>query len=339
LTSFRRKQAFAQLAKLIKEPDDQLNNLIQEGQNYNAWFTPEHIRNAFTALGNMLNETSLDKWFKQIGNIAEKPSGKRVGLILAGNIPMVGFHDVLCVLTAGHTALIKLSSQDQKLIPYLLQKLTELEPEFSDQFEFIERLEGFDAVIATGSNNSSRYFEYYFRNVPHIIRKNRNSVAVLSGKETTEQLQTLGYDIFSYYGLGCRNVSKLFVPEQYNFKPFFESIQCFEAIGKHHKYNNNYDYNKSVYLINRIFHLDNGFLLLKEDEQLASPLAVLYYEEYSNKTVVEEKLNAINQQIQCVVTASPLSLSIQQVNFGESQQPELWDYADGIDTMKFLLDL
>jgi len=252
---------------------------------------------------------------------------------------VVGFHDILCVVAAGHIALIKLSSQDQRLIPYLLQKLTELEPGFLGQFEFIERLEGFDAIIATGSNNSSRYFEYYFSKVPHIIRKNRNSIAVLSGKETTEQLHALGYDIFSYFGLGCRNVSKLFVPVQYNFSHFFESIQSFETIGNHHKYHNNYDYNKSIYLVNRVPHLDNGFLLLKQDEQSASPLAVLYYEEYRDQNSVKEKLNAICQQIQCVVAAYPLDLSIQQVNFGESQQPKLWNYADGIDTMKFLLSL
>jgi hypothetical protein len=339
LTPIQRKSALVRLGKLIKHPDDELTGLIQTSQNSNGWFTAEQTANAIAALSDMLNESSLDKWFGQIQNYPSGRSNKKVGLILAGNIPMVGFHDILCVLSAGHTAMIKLSSQDQKLIPYLLKKLTIIEPGFSGRFHFIDRLGESDAVIATGSNNSSRYFEYYFGKLPHIIRKNRNSIAVLSGKETSGQLHDLGYDIFSYFGLGCRNVSKLFVPEKYNFDHFFESIQNFASVGNHHKYNNNYDYNKSIYLVNRVPHLDNGFLLLKQDEQTASPLAVLYYEEYSNQRFLEEKLNSIYEQIQCVVTGFPLNLPVQQVAFGESQHPELWDYADGIDTMQFLLSL
>ena len=339
LTSDQRKSALIQLGKFLKTADEELNSTIQSSQHSNTWFTPEQVQNAVTATGNMLSEISVNQWFKQSVEQIPEPSQKRIGLILAGNIPMVGFHDILCVLAAGNVALIKLSSQDKKLIPYFLQKLAEFEPGFLDQFKFIERLEGFDAVIATGSNNSSRYFDYYFSKVPHIIRKNRNSIAILSGEETTEQLHALGSDIFSYYGLGCRNVSKLFVPENYNFNKFFESIQSFETIANHHKYNNNYDYNKSIYLVNRVTHLDNGFLLLKQDDTLSSPLSVLYYEEYKDQQSLKEKLYNISDQVQCAVTANPLELIIQQVNFGESQQPELWDYADGIDTMKFLLSL
>ncbi len=338
LTSDQRKSALVRLGEFLNTADEELNSAIQSSQHSNAWFTPEQVLNAITATCKMLSEASVSQWFKQ--SVQQSSSSpKRIGLILAGNIPMVGFHDILCVLASGNIALIKLSSQDKRLIPYLLQKLTEFEPGFSDQFKFIERLDGFDAVIATGSNNSSRYFDYYFSKVPHIIRKNRNSIAILSGDETTEQLHALGNDIFSYFGLGCRNVSKLFVPENYNFNKFFESIQSFEAIANHHKYNNNYDYNKSIYLVNRVQHLDNGFLLVKQDDTLTSPLSVLYFEEYKDKESLKEKLNNISDQVQCAVTANPLNLSIQQVNFGDSQQPELWDYADGVDTMKFLLNL
>jgi hypothetical protein len=233
--------------------------------------------------------------------------------------------------------LIKLSSQDKQLIPYILDKLTEIEPGFKEQFEFIERLKDFDAVIATGSNNTSRYFEYYFSKVPHIIRKNRNSIAVLSGKESREELRALGHDIFDYYGLGCRNVSKFYIPKGYNFNTFFESIEDFKSVADHHKYNNNYDYNKSIFLVNMDKHLDNGFLLLKEDKRMASPLAVVYYEEYESIREVEKELLENKEGIQCIISSSDLSVNI--LPFGQSQRPGLWDYADGIDTMAFLRGL
>jgi hypothetical protein len=230
----------------------------------------------------MLNKADLEKWLKKY-NIVQA-GNKKVGLVLAGNIPLVGFHDVLCVLATGNHALIKVSSQDARLIKYVLNKLVEIDNSYTDKFSFVERLENFDAIIATGSNNTSRYFEYYFGKVPNIIRKNRNSIALLTGNESAEQLSALGHDIFDYYGLGCRNVSKLLVPEGYNFNFFFESIEHFAPIINHHKYNNNYDYNKSIYLVNRDEHLDNGFLLLKQDTRLTSPLACLYYEIYASAT-------------------------------------------------------
>jgi len=261
--------------------------------------------------------------------------------VLAGNIPLVGFHDVLCVLISGNFALIKASSQDARLITQVLKRLTAIESAFEQRFAFTERLKDFDAVIATGSNNTSRYFEYYFGKVPHIIRKNRNSVAVLTGRETTEQLHALGRDIFDYFGLGCRNVSKLFVPEGYDFVPFFEAIEPYKNIINHHKYNNNYDYNKSIYLVNRDKHLDNGFLLVKEDERMVSPLAVLFFEYYDDLQSLDERLNHEKENIQCIVTAAPLASGAwgTTVNFGRSQQPSLWDYADGVDTMDFLTKL
>ncbi len=331
-------KAFAKLGEYLSNPDEQLQNLVQSESNLNAWFTKENTQSAIDAIAATLTEDVLQNWLAQYPTAGQAPA-KNIGLILAGNIPLVGFHDVLSVLLAGHKAVIKTSSQDNRLIRYLLQKLTEFEPAIASRFEFVERLQGFNAVIATGSDNTSRYFEYYFGKVPHIIRKNRNSIAVLSGNETTAELSALGHDIFDYFGLGCRNVSKLFVPEGYNFTPFFEAIEQYQYVSNHHKYHNNYDYNKSVLLVNGDKHLDNGFLLLKADDGLASPLAVLFFEEYSDEPAIEGTINELSDKIQCVVSALPLNISNQLVGFGKSQQPALSDYADGIDTMKFLAAL
>ncbi len=320
----------------MANPDNDLTEIINDELHYNAWFTPANVKKAVTSIGHMLNSADLETWLSKYN---PKSSGKKVGLILAGNIPLVGFHDVLCVLASGNHALIKASSQDSHLIKYVLEKLVEIDNSFANSFSFIERLENFDAVIATGSNNTSRYFDYYFGKVPNIIRKNRNSIAVLTGNETAEQLHELGHDIFDYYGLGCRNVSKLLVPDGYNFNFFFESIEDYNAIIHHHKYNNNYDYNKSIYLVNSDKHFDNGFLLLKQDDRFTSPLAVLFYSNYANIKDAERIINTESEKIQCVVSAAPLEVNNQLVAFGQSQQPKLWDYADGIDTMEFLSKL
>lgn len=336
LTSEQRIAAFVQLGHILQKPDEQLNGLINSAQQYNAWFTPQSTAMAINAIAGMLNKKDLEQWIGTEPESEIRPMFS-VGLILAGNIPMVGFHDILCVLASGNKALIKLSSQDQKLIPYVLGKLMETEPAFDQQISYIERLKDFDAVIATGSNNTSRYFDYYFSKVPHIIRKNRNSIAVLDGKESSDQLRALGHDIFDYFGLGCRNVSKLYVPKGYDFGNFFESIENFKSVADHHKYNNNYDYNKSIFLVNLDKHLDNGFLLLKEDTRIASPLAVVYYEEYEDLKLVEQELTANEELIQCLISGTELQLST--LDFGQSQQPRLWDYADGVDTMRFLRDL
>jgi hypothetical protein len=283
---------------------------MESSSNFNAWFTLEEVQRSVTSLSNMLNNTDLEKWFESI-EITETP--KKVGLILAGNIPLVGFHDVLSVLATGNIALIKLSS-----------------------FEYTERLKDFEAIIATGSNNSSRYFDYYFGKVPHIIRKNRNSVAVLTGEESVESMRRLGHDIFDYFGLGCRNVSKIYIPEDYEIKNFFEPIEQFQPIVNHFKYNNNYDYNKSIYLVNGVKHFDNGFLLLKEDQALPSPLAVLYYEKYNSLEEVKGRLTLEKDNIQCVVAEVQLDLESPELGFGQSQSPRLWDYADNVNTIAFL---
>ena len=261
LTTQQLVNAFSAWGEYLLNPDDQLLGIIESEYHYNAWFTPENVKRAVTSIAWSLNAADLTAWLSKY-QIESHIGGKKVGLILAGNIPLVGFHDVLCVLATGNYALIKASAQDARLIKHILNKLVEIESAFGDQYSFVERLENFDAVIATGSNNTSRYFEYYFSKVPHIIRKNRNSAAVLTGNETEAQLLELGHDIFDYYGLGCRNVSKLLVPKDYNFNFFFESIQSYYPIINHNKYNNNYDYNKSIYLVNMAKHLDNGFLLV-----------------------------------------------------------------------------
>jgi len=336
LTSNQRINAFEALGNILRYPDLELMELINSAHRYNAWFTPQNASMALRAIAEMLDPEDLKKWI----NIEPKKLETKIrsiGLILAGNIPIVGFHDVICVLASGHKALIKLSSSDQKFIPFILDKLTEIEPGFRQQISYIDRLKDFDAVIATGSNNTSRYFDYYFSKVPHIIRKNRNSVAILNGQESRDELKALGHDIFDYFGLGCRSVSKIYVPQGYDFSIFFEAIEDFRSVADHHKYSNNYDYNKSIFLVNLDTHLDNGFLLLKEDTRLASPLAVLYYEQYQNLAKVESQLLNNQELIQCVVSKS--LLTIPTVNFGETQCPRLFDYADGVDTMKFLKEL
>ena len=333
LTTKQRLTAFSKLGESLIAPDEQLRELINSAKQFNAWFTPESVWNAVKSIAEMLNKADLEYWLPS-DNVTQVENLRSVGLILAGNIPLVGFHDILCVLASGNKALIKLSSQDQKLIPYIIQQLIKIEPGFKGQVEYIDRLIDFDAVIATGSNNTSRYFEYYFSKVPHIIRKNRNSIAILNGRESSEDFQKLGHDIFDYFGLGCRNVSKIYVPRGFDFKILFEGVESFKPIIDHHKYNNNYDYNKSIFLVNLDKHLDNGFLLVKEDERLASPLAVLYYQVYDDIRMLEKELTEKADQIQCVVSGD--KLNIETVAFGDSQKPKLWDYADGIDTMEFL---
>jgi len=330
--------ALTRLGQQLSEPGDDLLELINNEKQFNAWFTPESVQKAVLAIGASLNGAAIESWLSRY-NLKDLDSPKNIGLILAGNIPLVGFHDALCVLVSGNNALIKASSQDARLIKFVLEKLSEIETAFANRFKFVERLTDFDAIIATGSNNSSRYFDYYFGKVPNIIRKNRNSIAVLTGNETADQLKRLGNDIFTYYGLGCRNVSKLLVPDGYNFNFFFESIENYQPIINHHKYNNNYDYNKSIYLVNSDQHLDNGFLLLKKDERLASPLAVLFYQNYTNLEDAQNQINEQSAHIQCVVSKLPLATKNQVVDFGKSQQPDLWDYADGVDTLTFLQSL
>ncbi len=313
-----------------------LNDVIIRAGQQNGWFTKESILFSLEQWSKQLTHENLTKWLsKYKQNRTSEP--KTIGVIMAGNIPLVGFHDFLCVLLTGNKVLAKLSSNDTVLLPYLANYLIEQEPSLVDKIVFTEgKFENYDAVIATGSNNTGRYFEYYFGRKPSIIRKNRNAVAVLTGKETKNQLRELGEDIFKYFGLGCRNVSKIYVPKAYNFDEFFKAIFDFQEIIYHHKYANNYDYNKAVYLMSEFKILDNGFLILKEDTSLSSPIASLFYEYYDSLPRLREQTNIQKEEIQCIVSEGLFS---NEIHFGETQKPRLNDYADGIDTIDFLLQL
>lgn len=309
--------------------------LIQLSKSHNRWFTEEQVYYAVDSWAHALTEENLDKWLSAYTIDYKAP--KTIGLVLAGNIPMVGFHDLLSVLVTGNKALVKLSSNDQKLVPFLAKYLVAVEPALADKITFTEgKLENFDAVIATGSNNTARYFEYYFKDKPSIIRKNRNSAAVLTGNETKEELTNLGEDIFRYFGLGCRNVSKLFVPEGYDFKDFFEAIFPYGDVIHYEKYANNYDYNKAVYLMSNFKILDNGFLTLKQDEGYSSPISSVFYEYYTDLDSLKSKLIAEQEQLQCVVGNG---ITNNAIPFGQTQNPALWDYADNVDTISFLLKI
>ena len=314
---------------------EDFETLIQLSQSHNGWYTPENVYFSIQSWATALTEENLDKWLSAYNFNEVKP--KNVGLILAGNIPLVGFHDFLSVLISGNNVLIKTSSNDQFLLPFLAKYLIAVDPEFANKITFVEgKLENFDAVIATGSNNTARYFEYYFKDKPSIIRKNRNSVAVLNGDETKEQLIALGEDIFRYFGLGCRNVSKIFVPKGYSFTAFFEAIFEYQDIIHYEKYANNYDYNKAVFLMSNFKLLDNGFLTIKEDNSYASPISSVFYEYYDSVEDLQIRLQSENEQIQCIVSNNLVENSI---DFGQTQKPNLWDYADNVDTISFLLTL
>lgn len=314
---------------------DEFLTLIENQKHHNGWFLEDQIRFALESWANALTPENLDKWLS-VYEITEKEP-KTIGLILAGNIPLVGFHDFISVLITGHKALVKTSSNDQQLLPFLAKYLIKVNPELEERIEFTEeRLTGFDAVIATGSNNTARYFEYYFKDKPSIIRKNRNSVAVLTGEESEADLIALGKDIFTYFGLGCRNVSKLFVPENYDFDKFFKAMFIYKDIVDYQKYANNYDYNKAVFLMSEFLILDNGFLVLKEDASYSSPISAVFYEKHISLDQLKSKLEQDNEKIQCVVSNH---LTENSIGFGQTQTPQLWDYADNVDTISFLLQV
>lgn len=311
---------------------DEFANLIELSQSHNGWFTPEQVQFSVQSWARALTEDNLNQWLSNYDFSKTEP--KKTGLILAGNIPLVGFHDFLSVLISGHDVLVKTSSNDQHLLKFLAKYLIAIQPKLNSKITFVEgKLEGFDAVIATGSNNTARYFEYYFKDKPSIIRKNRNSVAVLDGTETHEDLVGLGEDIFRYFGLGCRNVSKLFVPKGYNFDNFFKAMYEFREVIQYEKYANNYDYNKAVFLMSNFQLLDNEFMTIKEDSSYSSPISSVFYEFYDNLNEVNSRLNNDLEQIQCIVSNNLIENS---VSFGQTQQPKLWDYADNVDTLSFL---
>lgn len=333
-----RISAFIRLGNRISELEsDEKQTLFQQAQNQNAWFTPQSLEQALKGIQVLLDAQALEKWVATY-SFSETDQPQQIGLMLAGNIPGVGFHDILAVLIAGHSACIKLSSQDSALPLWLLTQLKAIEPRFSDRIHLEELLKNKQAYIATGSDNSARYFNYYFGKYPHLIRSNRTSVAILQGDESMSDLQALAHDIFDYFGLGCRNVSKVFVKNQEQLTQLLDAIQSFESVANHHKYFNNYEYNKSIYLVNGTPHLDNGFLLLKESADLVSPIGVLFYEMFEDEIELQSKLSALASQIQCVVGSASLGIP-GIIPFGQTQCPAPWDYADGVDTLQFLSGL
>ncbi len=312
-----------------------LETQIESAESHNGWFTRENICFSLGRWSEVLTCEKLTGWLSAYS--PEHNTSKKVAVIMAGNIPLVGFHDFLSVLICGHTALVKLSSNDNRLLPVIASYLEEIEPGFKGKIIFTDNIiKGFDAVIATGSNNTARYFEYYFKGVPGIIRKNRNSIAVLTGNESDYQLKELGEDIFRYFGLGCRSVSKLFVPEAYDFDKLYKAFYSYHPIIDLKKYANNYDYNKAVYLMSQFKILDNGFLMFKEDSSYASPIASVFYEYYTDLSEVKHRLKEDAEQLQCVVAHGVWE---NEVPFGKTQFPELREYADGIDTVEFLLKI
>jgi len=303
----------------------------------NNWFTEEYVKKAIQSWSDELTVSKLTDWLSVYMNISE-PTPKKVVIIMAGNIPLVGLHDLLAVLASGHHALVKLSSDDTVLMKWVIDALLNIDPSLQERITLInERLpKEFDAVIATGSNNTNRYFEHYFKGKPSILRKSRTSLAVLSGNETPEDLHKLGEDIFTYFGLGCRNVSKLLLPEGYDLGTFYEGIAGFYEHINHNKYANNYTYHKAILLMNLTQHLDNNFLLVKEDTQQSSPLGVLYYQFYKDPKEVSTYIEQHKDELQCVVSKQPI---VNSEPFGSAQKPAISDYADGVDTLSFLLQL
>ncbi|MCI0522295.1 MAG: hypothetical protein L0Y37_01440 [Bacteroidales bacterium] len=335
----QRIDAFASLGEAMREgatgmssgPAGRFSDLVSTAQLSNPWFTPENVTRALSSVGETLKYENLTRWLSSYPEIDGHNDELTVGVVMAGNIPMAGFHDLLCVLITGNRLMARLSSKDEIMIRTVAETLLEVEPGFSDRLILTsEKLAGFDMVIATGSNNSARYFEYYFRNIPSIIRRNRNSVAIIEGTESDEELVLLGHDLFSYFGLGCRNVSKLYLPAGYDIMKLVSHWGSWAKLREHHKYAVNYDHRKAVMIVNREPFTDTGFSLLSNDSSLTPPMAVVNYEFYDDIGNVNSTLDAQENMIQCVAGHG-------RIPFGKSQQPELWDYADNIDTIEWIL--
>jgi hypothetical protein len=339
MTLSERLFVLSELGKRLSEPDDYLEAVIHRSSFHNLWFTKENQYKAIRAIASqMLQPELLASWLSDYKPIPDDAQPAKVGLVMAGNIPLVGWHDVLCVFVSGHTALIKLSEKDPYLLPALIRLMSAIDTRCSDYFVVVDRLRDYDAVIATGSNNTARYFEQYFGSRPHIIRRNRNAVAVLTGSETPAQLQALGEDVFRFFGLGCRNVAKLYVPRHYDFKPLLDALHEYRHLVLHDKYKNNFDYNFALFSMNRVpFHM-TGSILLVENPEFSSRIAALHYAFYDDMSSLEAELNSHEAQIQCVI-ARPGAVSVNHIPLGQAQEPALGDYADGVDTMTFLLDL
>lgn len=332
MTLSERLFTFIQLGEKLKSlSQNESVQLSQSAGVKNGWFTPESVERSLQGIAHLLDEEKLKKWISEYKLELEVP--RIVGVVMSGNIPMVGFHDLLCVLLSGNMAAIKMSSNDDVLVRRMIDWIVKIEPRFKRNIEIRERLNQVDAVIATGGDNTSRYFHYYFGKQPHIIRKNRVSIAILDRTETEEELHAFGEDIFTYFGLGCRSVAKVFTPKGYDLTSIlFPHFEDFKKVIDHHKYYNNYTYYKSIFLINQTPHLDTGFVLVNTTDDLVSPISVLYHQEYGSKEELVEMKESQKDKIQCIVGHD-------HIPFGQAQSPELWNYADGVDVMRFLEEL
>lgn len=328
-----RIQLLAKLGSYINENSREWKAVKEKAYIANRWFLPEFIDLSSENIANSyLTEKALKKWVAQYPGLKEDNAGaKTIGVVMAGNIPLVGFHDLLSVLISGNRVLVKPSSKDEVLIKHLTNKLAEWAPELNEWIAYAELLKNCDAYIATGSNSTANYFGYYFSKYPHIIRKNRTSVAILTGEETPEQLNALARDVFDYFGMGCRNITKIYVPADYDFLPLIEAFKKFDYLADHHKYKNNYDYNLALHILNNKAYMSTAALLLVEDENIFSPVSQLNYEFYNDAVTVIKKLEK-NDSVQCIVGKN-------FIPFGNAQRPALNDYADGVDTMAWLAEL
>jgi hypothetical protein len=322
----------SKLVQYILSGNNDWNEAKAKAQHHNGWFIPEFVELAVQNIANQfLKKELLEQWAKEYNLQSEIENPKSVGIVMAGNIPLVGFHDLLAVFISGHKAVIKPSSKDDELVKHLAEKMISWEPAVADYIGFAERLKGCDAYIATGSNNSSRYFEYYFGKYPHVIRKNKTSVAILTGNETTNELEKLSDDVYQFFGLGCRNVTKIYLPEGYDFIPLLESFKKYNWLADHHKYKNNYDYNLALHILNSKYYMSNSSILLVQEPSVFSPISQLNYEFYTDAESLKASLN-MNPDLQCIVGKD-------FIPFGQAQCPSLNDFADGVNIMDFLHNL
>ncbi len=331
-------EIWSELGVRLQMGSDQMTLAKLQATRNNPWFTADHVDNAIEAIvDNFLQKDKLETWLGKY-NVDQVPSSKNVGIICAGNIPLVGFQDVLCTLSCGHRALIKCSHKDQFLITAVFDELGQLYPSTKSQFEFVNRLSGHDAVIATGSNNSLRYFKSYFGHLPHIFRSNRTSVGVIRKEDNIETLTKTMGEVFLYFGLGCRNISKIYVPRNFDLNNIFEASQHYAAYSLHSKYRNNFIYHTALFQMNHVVHLTNDLFILLESEKLHSPLSVLYYERYDSLESVANEIDKLKQEIQVVYSLNKIN-GLDTIVPGEGQKPELWDYADKVDVVQWLIDI
>jgi hypothetical protein len=332
----QRTQAFLYLPEKLQSIDrEKLHKVFAKATSHNPWFTPEHIDLAMIGLNRYLEEDKLNRWLDNYS--FDRITGKTVGVVSAGNIPMAGLHDFISVLISGHNLCMKLSAQDEVLLPFLADLLIEIEPNFRKKISFSERLKNFDAIIATGSDNSARYFHYYFSGVPHIIRKNRVAIALLNGDESDSEMKGLARDVFEYFGLGCRNVAKILVPAAFDIQDLKDAFSGFSHFIDHNKYANNYHYQKAILLMNGTPHFDTGLSIITESNDLVSPISVLYYQPYQAIEEAQVYIAENRAKLQCIVAKD--GILEDTIPFGDAQRPELWDYADDVDTLKFLEQL